>query len=298
MFPMNTLLKIEANRQNALASTGPQTAGGKAIVACNAIRHGLLSWKPVIPGLESSEDWENHLERTIESLAPVGHMETLLAERAALLFWRLGRVARYERDATTIGLDQIENRKRPKIDEAEQPVMDAKAAVTLAKRLQTLPPDTELDPDSAAMVLSNAADVRNVDIYEDEEMKWPNYVQDTLREVEWTAARLLECLQIVAQRSEITLDELLVGAKYGADDALNGAKQHRDTLLAELDRARRSSQLPDALTLAKVTRYETTLERSLFKTLHELERRQATRTGQTVPLPLAVDVNLSGPAQE
>jgi hypothetical protein len=71
MTTMTTLLKIESNRQNALASTGPQTAESKAIVSGNAIRHGLLSWKPTIPGLESVEDWEAHFEMTMESLAPV-----------------------------------------------------------------------------------------------------------------------------------------------------------------------------------------------------------------------------------
>lgn len=44
--------------------------------------------------------------------------------------------------------------------------------------------------------------------------------------------------------------------------------------------------------LANVTRYETTLERSLFKALHELERLQARRAGQHVVPPAVIDVNL------
>lgn len=44
--------------------------------------------------------------------------------------------------------------------------------------------------------------------------------------------------------------------------------------------------------LANVSRYETTLERSLFKALHELERLQARRAGQPVAPPAVVDVNL------
>ena len=44
--------------------------------------------------------------------------------------------------------------------------------------------------------------------------------------------------------------------------------------------------------LANVSRYETTLERSLFKALHELERLQARRAGQPVPPPAVVDVNV------
>jgi hypothetical protein len=39
-------------------------------------------------------------------------------------------------------------------------------------------------------------------------------------------------------------------------------------------------------------RYETMLEKSLYKALHELERVQAKRSGKDVPLPAVVDINL------
>lgn len=48
----------------------------------------------------------------------------------------------------------------------------------------------------------------------------------------------------------------------------------------------------DSNLLANISRYETTLERSLFKALHELERLQARRAGQAVIPPAVVDVNL------
>jgi hypothetical protein len=38
---MTSQAQIEANRRNALASTGPRTAGGKARAAQNSRRHGL-----------------------------------------------------------------------------------------------------------------------------------------------------------------------------------------------------------------------------------------------------------------
>jgi hypothetical protein len=41
-----------------------------------------------------------------------------------------------------------------------------------------------------------------------------------------------------------------------------------------------------------ILRYETTIERSLLKALHELERIQARRNGKNVPLPGVVDVNI------
>jgi len=41
-----------------------------------------------------------------------------------------------------------------------------------------------------------------------------------------------------------------------------------------------------------ILRYETTIERSLFRALHELERLQAKRNGKDVQAPTVVDVNL------
>ena len=43
----------------------------------------------------------------------------------------------------------------------------------------------------------------------------------------------------------------------------------------------------------KFVRYETSLERSIYKALHELQRLQATRQGEKLPLPVAIDVDIS-----
>ena len=50
--------------------------------------------------------------------------------------------------------------------------------------------------------------------------------------------------------------------------------------------------------LATLSRHETSIERSFFKTLHELERQQALRKGKEVPVPLAVDIDVSGTQPE
>jgi hypothetical protein len=50
---------------------------------------------------------------------------------------------------------------------------------------------------------------------------------------------------------------------------------------------------------SKLSRYETTIERSLFKALHELQRLQAARgAGGNVSPPAAVDVDVSGVSRE
>ena len=53
---------------------------------------------------------------------------------------------------------------------------------------------------------------------------------------------------------------------------------------------------------SKLSRYETTIERSLFKALHELQRLQAARgargAGGNVAPPVAVDLDVSGVSRE
>ena len=68
----------------------------------------MLSRAAVVPGLEQAEEWESHREGVLQSLAPVGHLEAHLAERAALLLWRLSRVARYERERIALGQETAE----------------------------------------------------------------------------------------------------------------------------------------------------------------------------------------------
>ena len=41
----------------------------------------------------------------------------------------------------------------------------------------------------------------------------------------------------------------------------------------------------------KLIRYEASIERGIYKALHELQRLQATRSGEKPPLPIAVDIN-------
>jgi len=47
---LTSVRRIEANRRNALKSTGPRTPEGKAAVVLNGIKHGLLSREALVQG--------------------------------------------------------------------------------------------------------------------------------------------------------------------------------------------------------------------------------------------------------
>jgi hypothetical protein len=92
---MASVAQIQANRSNAQKSTGPRTAEGKAAASQNAVKHGLLAEQVVIHG-EDPAEFDLYREGMLEELAPVGVVESMLAERAVSLAWRLRRAERLQ----------------------------------------------------------------------------------------------------------------------------------------------------------------------------------------------------------
>jgi hypothetical protein len=87
--------KAEANRENALKSTGPKTPEGKSAVRHNALKHGLFSEQVLLPG-EDEDAFRELSEHLRAELQPVGYMESLLVERIIAAYWRLLRLGRVE----------------------------------------------------------------------------------------------------------------------------------------------------------------------------------------------------------
>ena len=83
--------QLAANRSNARKSTGPRTPVGKAVVARNGIKHGLLSRECLVKG-ESEADLVSFGKRLRAQLAPVGELELLLADRIISTAWRRRRL--------------------------------------------------------------------------------------------------------------------------------------------------------------------------------------------------------------
>ena len=93
---MATQRQIEANRRNARSSTGPRTEAGKAASSANALSHGLTAAGAVVLPEEDPDAFERLRAGVIADLAPAGALQRALAQRVAVLLWRLDRVARLE----------------------------------------------------------------------------------------------------------------------------------------------------------------------------------------------------------
>lgn len=91
---------VESNRQNALRSTGPRTEEGKATVSRNGLQHGGYSARmEAIPHLgEDPEEFDSLHAGLVESLHPVGALESELVGKMASSWWRMLRAGRAERE--------------------------------------------------------------------------------------------------------------------------------------------------------------------------------------------------------
>lgn len=86
--PRRTSVKqIQANRRNALNSTGPTTPEGKQISRLNALTHGIRAKDVIIPGLEHPAELDAILRDLCEDWEPEGHTETHLVEEIGLAEW-------------------------------------------------------------------------------------------------------------------------------------------------------------------------------------------------------------------
>ena len=221
---MTSEKKAQANRRNALKSTGPKTPEGRAAVRLNALKHGLLSQVVLLPG-EEEEALRELGERLRDELQPVGELECLLVDRIISAYWRLRRLGRVE-----TGIFAWERSEE------------------LAERAE-----------------------REAQGYES------NEDEDLMRVI------------------GITITD-----KKGHEEALSRARRMRSEQEDETTTLGRTfaRDADQANAFSKLSRYETAIERQLYRALHELERRQAGRGGVAVTPPQVLDVEVSGMPEE
>jgi hypothetical protein len=123
--------RLRANRRNAQKSTGPKTTEGKGRSALNATRHGILSQVIHLPE-EEMNSYNEFTERYVDSLQPVGAVETELANACADLQFRLHRLAAAEHNLFAIGHDEQGERWNTGHPESH-------AALTMAETLRCSP---------------------------------------------------------------------------------------------------------------------------------------------------------------
>jgi hypothetical protein len=82
--------KIEANRANALKSTGPRTPRGRRAAGRNALAHGLTSRAALLPG-DDPREYRRFVRALLVEMDPRGPFQEELVGEIAHLSWKLRR---------------------------------------------------------------------------------------------------------------------------------------------------------------------------------------------------------------
>lgn len=265
--------KLQANRQNALKSTGPRTPEGKAYSRRNALKHGVFTrhWTEFLVLGENSHEYDQLLDDLIDQYQPVGRAEELEVERITLCWWRLKRVWRHEnsviRDA---GRGELAR-------EAEYcktlDMEDESLILQLQKALEEIETTYEVPQDLKQKILA---------IWPKFEPFWSSLdrvAQETLRNP--PLSKLFQKANPDEQSYATAL--LIVRAAISFVEMM---RQVRTIERFEVTTAQHV--IPDREVLDRILRYETAIERNLGRALDRLDRLQRRRKGEPVLPPVSV----------
>jgi hypothetical protein len=257
-----TAKQLHANRINALRSTGPTSPAGKAAVARNAVRHGILGGTLLLADEDPSE-FHGLLDDLSTSLRPVGALELALVERIAVSLWRQRRLVRAETAA--IELDRQPQRIASRVSEA----LDLSYSERLTEaNLQ------EPDPDEVRRLretLRQYEALRSVSVKS--LARTAPLIYQALREA---AAHEGRSIGAFVQDYQGGLDEYLKDFVRSCRDALQEAERSPLILaLASLVRSERA--IPETETRELLAKYQVTLDNQLYKAVKALRETQEWR---------------------
>lgn len=285
--------QLAANRRNAAKSTGPRTPKGRAASKMNAMKHGILSREVLVRGLNHAENPRELAalhQRFRDDLRPVGPLEEMLVDQIVTAHWRRRRALTAEAGEIALSVDGGQDRRSTQpaphqqwmLWESRGDVISGMETTALGIRLiirwlRDLRKLVEEGGEITGTVLGAAFGGRA--------NRLSRELEEFLGQLAQNPERLEpEALQArVREQTLRMLDNRL--------SLLGWQLEQREARDEKEEEARQSAAvLPNMETLEKITRYETKLERQIYRAMLQLERVQRRRQGDEVPAPLAVDV--------
>lgn len=292
-----SLKQLAANRRNAQKSTGPRTINGRAVAKMNAVKHGILSKEVVVRGLhikESPREFAALHERFVAELSPAGPMEEMLVDQVVTTHWRLRRALTAESGEIALSVDggqwernrashpilrwmQWETLGDP-IHHMEQSALgNSLLELWLAEMRRVVDRDGELTAAAIQELVKGFGDKPNSLTRELEAFRLR--LQENPEGLDPAALR-----ERNKQQAQVFLDRKLRLIEWRKADC-----EKREESAEHARQA--AAVLPSAATLEKILRYETKLERQMYRAMNQLERLQRMRQGEAIPAPLTMEVS-------
>ncbi len=251
--------------------------------------------------MEDAQLWEDHRASIFSSTSPVNELEAALTERIAIQLWRLGRVVRYETSAIESNQSLAKLGLLPAgrpgfsstdLEEATASLEHAEAVLDLVDHFEQLGDDEAMEKNAAVVFLWLA--YKAAFVTRDVEVSVPG-IPDEDDEFDaferWTPGLLRRACAAYSAKVGISPESLSIRMSERASEDCARARVAVQAAKRAKEQAKLENTLPPQDVLDKVVRYETTLERSLLRTLHELQRLQAYRLGTCGP-PAALDISV------
>jgi hypothetical protein len=142
---MTSYRQIEANRRNALKSTGPRTEAGKEVSRRNAVRHGLTA-ETVIGVLEDAEDYKVFEAAITADYDAQSAVERELVLRLASILWRLRRATKMETGLFEIQAEHLRDHR-----EKRQLLPDSRDVIHAVFQRRAAHGGSELEADTSVV---------------------------------------------------------------------------------------------------------------------------------------------------
>jgi hypothetical protein len=262
----------------------------------NALKHGILSTQVLVRGRfgrENAREFAALHRRFTEELCPVGPLEELLVDQIVTAHWRLRRALMAEAGETALSVDGGQWARSQGVNPQQQwmlwdiqgdPVMQMRRTAFgnrllvrwLSEVRQAVERDGELTEAAVQKLVARFGGKPNV----------LTSKMDQLRQRLLQNPDGLEGTDRRAWRKEQALLELNLELSLLERSEVECAEREEQ----EEEARQAAAVLPAAGTLDKILRYETKLERQLFRAMNQLERLQRRRQGEVIPAPLTVEV--------
>jgi hypothetical protein len=264
----------QANVRNAQSSTGPVSPEGKALVARNAIKHGIFARDLVISAGDGREDEMEYHELLFElkkDLSPVGRMEMILVEKIAVNYWRLRRLVRFETGEIREQLDDYrENTLRSHYNSSYSRQRPELEYYNYSDEIA----DVEYQEQRYKV-----AGMRSSGFNSSEEKSALDYVlyfRLDREESQFTAKDYKAAKKYVDSLSPQMQGKLRKEMLNEAERVLGEMEEVRSWQV-KFDRIHKAKSLPREHDLNNIIKYENSLERSIFRNLAALKTLQENR---------------------
>jgi len=299
--------QIEANRNNAMKSTGPKSASGLQVVAQNAVKHGVFSTQSLLLPGEDGQAYEELREQFYKDFQATTRIEQLLVEKMAQAFWKKQRLAIFEQHLITVQQEEqtLNARIRQKAFQTERSTQLLEAEIKALKDegesiqlcLETCEKYNRMRPGPKREEEGIGMAEYIADTINDAQERLCAYVDSSaLHEAKQTHPKYPEgryARTLILNSVTHRVDENEKQDKpahpvytYGLEKLGEILQERREALTAQLEIKRQRQilvedlasvgldLLPNENNLVKIQRYEAYLDNLFYKALHELQRLQ------------------------